>query len=203
MLEVTCFPEGMKFVCTALRRSSRPWVSKHGWPLPADTVHRVLLPSPLRPPSVFSSACHLPSLSTWKPCMRNASVFYFSPSFIFTIFPFFLPFPSISSSSFYLFFRFITFILLLLSLLFTFPFFYIFLFSSRPFFSFTLRFDPCNRIRNPTKSGSWNPESTMMESGIRNPDLIWNPESNEFRIRNPDGWNPESRTSVDSVTWVD
>ena len=51
---------------------------------------------------------------------------------------------------------------------------------------------PCNRIRNPAKCFVWNPESRGLESGIQ--------EDKVVRIRNPKGWNPESKTSVDSVT---
>ena len=32
---------------------------------------------------------------------------------------------------------------------------------------------------------------------------IWNPRIRVFGIRNPEGWNPESKTPVDSVTWGD
>ena len=93
------------------------------------------------------------------------------------------------------------------------------------FLSNYLSFDPSNRIRNPESGKIWFLESRIHNDGIWNPDLIWNPESNEFRIRNPegwnlessgsesgiqmvgirnpDGWNLESRTSVDSDTWVD
>ena len=52
-------------------------------------------------------------------------------------------------------------------------------------------------------------KSEIQKCGIRNPEG-WNLESRGLesgiqwvRIRNPDGRNPESRTFVDSVTWVD
>ena len=32
---------------------------------------------------------------------------------------------------------------------------------------------------------------------------IWNPRIRTVGIRNPEGWNPESKTPVDSVTWGD
>ena len=65
--------------------------------------------------------------------------------------------------------------------------------------------------------GCWNPESGIhtglesgihrfgMESGIRNPEG-WNPESKGFQnpdagIRNLEAGIPESRTFVDSLTW--
>ena len=40
----------------------------------------------------------------------------------------------------------------------------------------------------------WNPESRIQKVGIRNP-KGWNPESR--------CWDPESRTFVDSLTWGD
>ena len=65
-------------------------------------------------------------------------------------------------------------------------------------------------MRNPGNFGLWNPESTALESGIQ----LMDPESNhncnpEFRllvmesrihrcgIRNPQTWNPESKTLLD------
>ena len=63
-------------------------------------------------------------------------------------------------------------------------------------------FDPCNRIRNPESGKIWLLESGIHNDGIRNPDLIWNPESNEFRIRNPEGWNPESSGSESGIQMV-
>ena len=71
----------------------------------------------------------------------------------------------------------------------------------------TLLVDPCNRIRNPAKSGCWNPKSTMMEYGIYISFGIRNPMSSEFGIqrvenRNPEGWNPESRGSESGIQMV-
>ena len=62
--------------------------------------------------------------------------------------------------------------------------------------------DPCNRIRNPESGKIWLLESGIHNDGIRYPDLIWNLESNEFRIRNPEGWNPESRGLESGIQWV-
>ena len=45
-------------------------------------------------------------------------------------------------------------------------------------------------------------ESGIHNDGIRNPDLIWNPESKEFRIRNPEGRNPESRGSESVIRGI-
>ena len=46
-----------------------------------------------------------------------------------------------------------------------------------------------------TEKNMWNPALF----GIQNP-LSWNPE---FSTRNPEstGWNPESKTVMDSLTW--
>ena len=70
---------------------------------------------------------------------------------------------------------------------------------------------PCKRIRNPAIFRCRNPESTIvwsfgMESGIekvgiRNP-KGWNPESRCWNLESR-GWDPESRTFVDSLTWGD
>ena len=48
-----------------------------------------------------------------------------------------------------------------------------------------------------TEKNMWNPALF----GIQNP-LSWNPE---FSTRNPEstGWNPESKTVMDSLTWGD
>ena len=43
----------------------------------------------------------------------------------------------------------------------------------------------------------WNPESRRWESGIQKV-VIQNPDAG---IRNLGGWDPESRTFVDSLTW--
>ena len=74
--------------------------------------------------------------------------------------------------------------------------------------SSAIKFAPCKGIRNPANFCCWNPESTMvLESGIRR----FGMESRRLEsgiqrvgIQNPDagrGWDPESRTFVDSLTW--
>ena len=64
-----------------------------------------------------------------------------------------------------------------------------------------------SEIRNPAKSSSWNPESTITESGIQ----IWfgirNPMSSEsgiqrVGIRNPEGWNSEYSGSESGIQMV-
>ena len=60
---------------------------------------------------------------------------------------------------------------------------------------------PCNRIRNPESTQYflvWNPESRkikLLKSGVQ--------EDKGVEIWNPEDWNPESKTSVDSVPLSD
>ena len=71
-------------------------------------------------------------------------------------------------------------------------------------------FAPCKRIRNPESSKflllesrihRFGMESGIQKVGIRNP-KGWNPESRSWDPESR-GWDPESRTFVDSLTWGD
>ena len=83
------------------------------------------------------------------------------------------------------------------------------------FASYFIGFAPCKRIRNPAIFCCWNPESRGLESGIHNGlesgihygmesgiRYVWISESRKLEsgIQRP---GSESRTFMDSLTWVD
>ena len=65
--------------------------------------------------------------------------------------------------------------------------------------------NPESGIRNPGNFGEWNPESTALESRIRNSKIQPLMESviDGCGIRNPRTWKPGSKTLLDYLTWGD